>query len=160
MSTRSGDLDPGAVLYLLMEKGLNPSEVNELLNKKSGLLGVSGTSPDMEDLLGKCEKDGRAMEAVDLFCYQAKKAIGAFAAALSGLDTLVFTGGMGTNSPAIRERICGGMGFLGIRVDDGLNRVNSPVISGKDSPVTVRVIKTNEELMIARQTYDIMSVSP
>jgi acetate kinase len=153
MSTRSGDLDPGLILYLLQKKGLTPSQVNDMVNLKAGLFGVSGISSDMKDLLNKEEENLQAAEAVDLFCYQAKKFLGAFAAVLGGLDTLVFTGGIGENAPSIRWRICKDMGFLGIHLDPNYNDANASVISDKDSSTTVRVMKTNEELMIARHTY-------
>lgn len=153
MSTRSGDLDPGAVLYILKEKGLKADEINELLNRRSGILGVSGISPYMEDVIAKVKEDPRAEEAVALFSYQAKKFLGALASVLGGLDTLVFTGGMGENSPEVRRRICDGMEFLGLTLDDNGNSANSPVISGDKSMVKAMVIRTNEELMIARHTY-------
>jgi len=154
MSTRSGDLDPGIILYLLEQQGLSSSSVREMLNKQSGLLGVSGLSSDMEELLEKAE-NSHAAEAVELFCYQAKKFMGALAAVLGGLDTLVFTAGIGENSPVIRWRICKDMNYLGISLDRSRNDVNAPIISYENSPVTVRVMKTNEELMIARDTRDI-----
>ena len=156
MSTRSGDLDPGVILYLLQEKGMTPAAVNHLINQQAGLLGISGISPDMQDLLAQKGTKPDAALAVNLFCYQARKFIGAFAAALGGLDTFVFTGGIGENSAAIRAMICEPLEFLGIRLDRGLNEGNSPVISRKDSPVTMRVMKTNEELMIARHTRDLI----
>ncbi len=150
MSKRTGDLDPGVIIYLLKEKGLSPDEVNDLVNHRSGLLGVSGISPDMEDLLSKEKTDTRAKEAVELFCYQAKKFLGALVATLGGLETLVFTAGIGENSPAVRERICSGLGFLGIELSPERNSRNEAVISKDESPVKVMVIKTNEELMMAR----------
>jgi acetate kinase len=155
MSTRSGDLDPGVILYLLEEKGLRPSTVNDMVNQHAGLLGISGISSDMKDLLSK-EADPHAAEAIDLFCYQAKKYLGALAAVLGGLDTLIFTGGIGENAPAIRQRICRDMAFLGIHLDAHHNDASSPVISRPDGPVTVRVMKTNEELMIARHSRDLI----
>lgn len=157
MSTRSGDIDPGVILYLLRQKGLNADQVDEIVNRKGGLLGVSGASADMKDLLERERHDAKALEATTLFCYQAKKFLGGLAAALGGLDTLIFTGGIGENSPSIRLRICEGLEFLGVHIDKDLNSVNSPVISGDDSRVTVRVMKTNEELMIARHTYNLIS---
>jgi acetate kinase len=156
MSTRSGDLDPGVILYLLQEKKMTPAAVNHLINHQAGLLGVSGLSPDMQDLLAQEETQAAAALAVELFCYQARKFVGALAAVLGGLDTLVFTGGIGENSAVIRTRICAPLKFLGLRLDPDLNRQNDPVISEKDSPVTVRVIKTNEELMLARHTRDLL----
>ena len=152
MSRRSGDLDPGVIIYLLQEKGMTPDEVNHLVNQQAGLLGTSGVSPDMQDLLAQRDTKPDAALAVDLFCYQARKFIGALAAALGGVDTFVFTGGIGENSAAIRAQICKPLEFLGIRLDRDLNEGNSPVISRQGSPVIVRVMKTNEELMIARHT--------
>jgi acetate kinase len=152
MGTRSGDLDPGVLLYLLEERGMRPSTLNDMVNEHAGLLGVSGLSPDMKDLLSLEAENAHAAEAVSLFCYRARKHLGALTAVLGGLDTLVFTGGIGQNAPAIRQRICQGMEFLGIQLDSERNTANAPVISTGDGPVAVRVIKTNEELMIARHT--------
>lgn len=157
MSTRSGDLDPGVILYLLEEKGMRPSTLNDLLNQHAGLLGVSGTTSDMKDLLSQEAKNPHAAEAVDLFCYQAKKYLGALAAVLGGLDTLIFTGGIGENAPPVRWRICQDMEFLGIRLDPSRNDANAPIISRSDSPASVRVMRTDEELMIARHTYSLVS---
>ena len=156
MSTRSGDLDPGVILYLLQEKGMTPAAINHLINQQAGLLGTSGISSDMQDLLVQKNTNPDAALAVELFCYQARKFVGAFAAALGGLDTFIFTGGIGENSAAIRAQICEPLEFLGIHLDLGLNEGNSPVISRRASPVVVRVMKTNEELMIARHTRDLM----
>ncbi len=150
MSTRSGDLDPGLVWYLARTEGLDAKRFNEMVNFQSGLLGVSETSSDMRDLLDRETQDVRAAEAVALFCYQVKKWIGAFAAALGGLDTLVFAGGIGENAPTIRARICDGLGFLGIEVGENRNAASEGVISTTAGRVTVRVIPTDEELMIAR----------
>jgi acetate kinase len=154
MSTRSGDLDPAVVLYLLREKNLTPSRAAELVNEKSGLLGLSGVSADMQDLLAHEHDNPAAAEAIAVFCYQVRKYIGAFAAALDGLDTLVFAGGIGENAPPVRWRICEGLSFLGIRLDAAANNRNADVISAAESKVSVRVICTNEELMIARHTRD------
>ena len=129
-----------------------------MVNHESGLLGVSETSSDMRDLLAREAQDVRAAEAVALFCYQAKKWIGAFAAALGGLDTLVFAGGIGENAPPIRARICDGLGFLGIELDEARNAENAAVISADGSRVTVRVIRTDEELMIARSVCRILEL--
>jgi acetate kinase len=156
MSTRSGDLDPGVVLFLLEEKGMRPHSVNAMLNQQAGLLAVSGMSSDMKALLNNAEEDSRVSEAVDLFCYQAKKYLGALAAVLAGLDTLIFTGGIGENAPAVRRRISRDMEFLGIHLNASRNNANAPVISDDSSPVTVRVMKTNEELMIARHTRSLI----
>jgi acetate kinase len=149
MSTRSGDLDPGLFSYLARTDGLDAKEFNEMVNRRSGLLGVSETGSDMRDLLQRERQDVRAAEAVALFCYQVKKWIGAFAAALGGLDTLVFAGGIGEHAPVVRARICDGLGFLGIGLDEGRNTASEGTISTADSPVVVRVIRTDEERMIA-----------
>ena len=150
MSTRSGDLDPGLVWYLARTEKITARKFNEMVNFQSGLLGVSETSSDMHDLLERETKDVRAAEAVALFCYQVKKWIGAFAAALGGLDTLVFAGGIGENAPKVRARICDGLGFLGIELEEKRNTRNEGVISTQASRVPVRVMHTDEELMIAK----------
>ncbi|MGC2423476.1 MAG: acetate/propionate family kinase [Nitrospirota bacterium] len=149
MSTRSGDLDPGLVWYLARTEKMSAKQFNEMVNFQSGLLGVSETSSDMRDLLYRETQDVRAAEAVALFCYQVKKWIGAFAAALGGLDTLVFSGGIGENAPTIRARICDGLGFLGIELGEKQNVANAGVISANACRVAVRVIPTDEERMIA-----------
>jgi len=150
MSTRTGDLDPGLAPYLARTEQMTTQQFYDMVNHQSGLLGVSETSSDMRDLLDREPQDVRAAEAVALFCYQAKKWIGAYAAALGGLDTLVFAGGIGENAPLIRTRISEGLDFLGIEIDKTRNTRTAPVISTADGKVTVRVIRTNEELMIAR----------
>jgi acetate kinase len=150
MSTRSGDLDPGLAPYLARTEQMTTPQFYEMVNHKSGLLGISETSSDMRDLLGHEREDPRAAEAVALFCYQARKWIGSFAAALGGLDTLVFAGGIGENAPLVRARICEDLGFLGIELDKSRNAATAGVISTEASRVTVRVIPTDEELMIAR----------
>jgi acetate kinase len=150
MSTRSGDLDPGLVWYLMHTETMSAKQFNEMVNFQSGLLGMSETSSDMRDLLNCETQDVRAAEAIALFCYQIKKWIGAFAAALGGLDTLVFAGGIGENASTIRTRICDGLGFLGIELEEKQNAENGGVISSAASRVVVRVIHTDEELMIAR----------
>jgi acetate kinase len=152
MGTRSGDLDPGVLLYMLDERRLSPPEIGELINRRAGLLGVSETSADMRDLLGCEANDPRAEEAISLFCYQAKKFLGALAAALGGLDTLVFTGGIGEHAAPVRWRICEGLEFLGLRLDGSRNAESAAIVSLDDAPVTVRVIPTDENLMIARHT--------
>jgi len=157
MSARVGDLDPGVIVYLLQEKGMTPAAVNYLINHQSGLLGVSGISADMHDLLAQEDTQADAALAVGLFCYQARKFIGALATVLGGLDTFIFTGGIGENSAIIRARICANLEFLGIHLDPDLNQGNAPIISKQDSSVTVRVMKTNEELMIARHTRDLLT---
>jgi acetate kinase len=150
MSTRSGDLDPGLFWYLARTEGLDAKRFNELVNFQSGLLGVSDTSSDMQDLLAHEAGDVRAAEAVALFCYQVKKWIGAFAAALGGVETLVFAGGIGENAPTVRARICDGLEFLGIELEEKRNAANEGVISTAASRVAVRVMHTDEEQMIAR----------
>jgi acetate kinase len=150
MSTRSGDLDPGLVSYLACTEQMTATQFQKMVNHESGMLGVSETSSDMRDLLSLEASDVRAAEAVELFCYQAKKWIGSFAAALGGLDTLVFAGGIGESAPLIRERICEGLVFLGIELNEARNAENAGVISTDTSRAAVRVIRTDEELMIAR----------
>lgn len=155
MGTRPGDLDPGVLLHLL--RSMDPEALGELVNRESGLLGVSGTSADMRDLLEREGDDPHAVEAVALFCYQAKKSLGALAAALGGLDTLVFTGGIGEHAAAVRWRICEGLEFLGVALDSERNAENAPVVSRDGGPVAVRVIPTDEDLMIARHTHELVS---
>ncbi len=150
MGTRSGDLDPGILLYLLNVKSLSPSQVGRMVNHEAGLWGVSEISSDMKVLLEKEADDRRAAEAIELFCYQAKKYLGSLAAVLGKVDMLVFTGGIGENAPSVRQRICKDIGSLGIQLDSVCNNSNALVISSADSSVVVRVMKTNEELMIAR----------
>jgi acetate kinase len=157
MGTRSGDLDPGILIYLLDEKGLSPNSLNEMLNTYSGLLGVSGRGSDMKFLLDNETKSSDIAEAIYLFCYQAKKFLGALCTALGGLDTLIFTGGIGENSPVIRKRICDDMTFLNIYLDPIKNESNKPIISSDGVPTTIRVMKTNEELMIARHTNNVVN---
>jgi len=150
MSTRSGDLDPGLAPYLARTEQMTTQQFYNMVNHQSGLLGVSETSSDMRDLLAQAASDVRARVAVALFCYQVKKWVGAFAAALGGLDTLVFAGGIGENASPVRARICEGLNFLGIELDESRNAQATPVISMAGSRVTVRVIRTDEEQMIAR----------
>jgi acetate kinase len=150
MSTRSGDLDPGLAPYLGRTEQMTTKQFYEMVNHKSGLLGVSETSSDMRDLCAIEATDVRAAEAVALFCYQAKKWIGSFAAALGGVDTLVFAGGIGENAPVVRARICEQLDFLGVKMNEARNGENAAVISADNARVTVRVIRTDEELMIAR----------
>jgi len=159
MSTRSGDLDPGLAPYLARTEQITTKQFYEMVNHESGLLGVSETSSDMRDLCASEATDIRAAEAVKLFCYQAKKWIGSFAAALGGLDTLVFAGGIGENAPLVRARICAGLNFLGIELSKSRNTQIAGVISTDASPVTVRVIRTDEELMIARSVSRILGPS-
>jgi len=150
MSTRSGDLDPSLAPYLARTEQMATQQFYEMVNHKSGLLGVSEISSDMRDLLAQEAHDIRAAEAVALFCYQAKKWVGCFAAALGGLDTLVFAGGIGENAPRIRARICEDLGFLGIELSESRNAKTTGMISTDASRVRVRVIRTDEDLMIAR----------
>jgi acetate kinase len=156
MSTRSGDLDPGLAPYLARAEQMSTKQFYEMVNHQSGLLGVSETSSDMRDLLARESHDIRAAEAVGLFCYQAKKWIGAFAAALGGLDTLVFAGGIGENAPQVRSRVCEAMGFLGIELSESRNAEAAEVISTDASRATVRVIRTDEDLMIARSVRHVL----
>lgn len=149
MGTRTGDLDPGLAYYLARAEDMTAARFQQMVNHASGLLGVSGTSPDLRDLLAREAADVRAAEAVALFCYQVKKWIGSFAAALGGLDTLVFAAGIGEHAPLIRKRICEGLGFLGIELDPTRNARNAALISSDAGRVAVRVIRTDEDLMIA-----------
>ena len=150
MSTRSGDLDPGLLSFLARREKMTPAQFEQMVNHQSGLLGLSETSSDVRDLLAREATDPRAADAIAVFCYQAKKWIGAYAAALGGLDTLVFAGGIGENAPLIRARICDGLGFLGISVSGPRNAANAAQIATRASRVSVRIIRTDEELMIAR----------
>ena len=158
MSTRTGDLDPGLVSFFAHTEQMTAPQFHQMINHESGLLGVSEISADMRDLLASEVDDERAAEAVALFCYQAKKWVGAFAAALGGLDTLVFSAGIGERSASIRARICDGLDFLGIELQDERNAAHAAVISTEGSRVTVRVIPTNEELMIARSVSRVLGL--
>jgi acetate kinase len=160
MSSRTGDLDPGVAWFMMKSENLSPKQFNHLISRESGLLGISETSGDMHDLLKLEETDVRAAEAVSLFCYQVKKWIGAFAAALGGIDTLVFTGGIGENAPEIRARICEGLGFLGIELNDKQNKENASYISANGSGISIRVIHTDEEMMIAKLVYEMTGAKP
>jgi acetate kinase len=159
MSTRTGDLDPGVAWYLMQHEKLTPKEFNHLINHESGLLGISETNSDMRELTKIEDTDNRAKEAIELFCYQTKKWIGSFAAALGGVDVLVFSGGIGEHSPEVRSKICDNLEFVGIELDEIKNMNNDPVISTEISKVTVRVIKTNEELMIAKMVCKVLNLS-
>ena len=156
MSTRSGDLDPGLAWYLARNENMSAEAFHRMVNHESGLLGISETSSDMRDLLAREAADVRAAEAVALYCYQITKSIGAFAAALGGLDTLVFSGGIGESSPVIRQRICERLGYVGVTLDDDRNTTNENVISADSGAVAVRMIRTDEEAMIARATRRIV----
>jgi acetate kinase len=157
MGTRSGDLDPGLAWYLASTEGMTAEQFHQMVTHQSGLLGVSETSSDMRDLLDREPQDVRAAEAVALFCYQVKKCVGAFAAAMGGLDTLVFAGGVGENAAKIRARVCDGLAFLGVALDEGRNAANGGVISTPNSRVTVRVIRTDEEVVIARAVNSLLA---
>lgn len=159
MSTRSGDLDPGLVSYLTRTEKQSVGQFNKMVNFQSGLLGMSETSSDMSVLLEHESQDVRAAEAIAMFCYQVKKWIGSFAAALGGVDTLVFAGGIGENAPKVRARICHGLEFLGIELEQSCNDRNEMLISTPTSNVKVRVIPTNEELQIARCVSDVIGVN-
>jgi acetate kinase len=152
MGTRSGDLDPGILTFLARERGLDAEELDELVNKRSGLLGLSGTSSDMSDLLAREAEDEAAALAVKVFSYRARLFVGALTAALGGLDTHVFTAGIGERAAPVRARICGGLEHLGVELDPRENNRHAAVISTEESRVTVRVIGTDEDRMIARHT--------
>jgi acetate kinase len=150
MSTRSGDIDPGAACFMIKKEQLSPNQFNHLISHESGLLGISETSADMSELLKQEVTDVRSAEAVDLFCYQVKKWIGAYTAALGGIDVLVFAAGIGENAPVIRKRICKGLELLGIELDEKRNSENAYLISTDAARVKVHVIHTDEEFIIAQ----------
>jgi acetate kinase len=152
MGTRSGDLDPGVLLYLMQEKHYTAQRLARLVNHEAGLVGVSGTSSDMKTLLEQRASDPSAAQAVELFCYLLRKHIGALTAVLGGLDTLVFTGGIGERAAPVRWEVCAGLAYVGVQLDPQRNATHADPISVPHSPCTVRVIATNEDLMIARQT--------
>ncbi len=166
MGTRSGDVDPSIVDFVASKEGLSPREVESLLNKQSGLLGISGLTDDMRELLDEAHEnnDRRAKLAVEMFCYRARKYIGAYLAALNGTDAIVFTGGIGENSPEVRAAICDGLSWLGVEVDAERNAAQTAgregQISTETSRVAVYVIPTNEELLIARDTVRVVSGAP
>jgi acetate kinase len=157
MSTRSGDIDPGLPGYLARAAGVTTEQFDSLINHESGLLGVSETSPDVRDLLARQDRDVRAAEALALFVYGVKKAIGALAAALGGLDVLVFSGGIGEHAAEIRARACEGLEFLGIAVDGRKNAAGAPLISAGGGRIQVRVIPTDEEAMMAREAARLLA---
>ena len=159
MSRRSGDLDPGLVAYLARTEGMSAEQFHKMVNTESGLLGISETSADMRDLLKQEQDDPRAAEAIELFCYQARKSIGALAATLGGLDTLVFSAGIGENAPAIRARICTGLQHLGVTLDERRNEAGEAVISPDDSRAAVRVMHTDEESEIARSVAELLQAT-
>ncbi len=157
MGTRTGDLDPGVIFYLMKEKAYSIEQIEDLVNRQAGLLGVSGITSDMRALLSLMTQDPGASAAVEMFCYQVRKNIGAMAAALGGLDTLVFTGGIGERAAPVRSAICQSLAHLGVTLDEGRNAVDASLISAQSSVCKVRVIRTNEDLMIARQTFDLVT---
>lgn len=157
MSTRAGDLDPGLVTYLSRQHLMTTDDVERMLTRESGLLGISGTTGDMRTLLDRQDGDRDARLAVDIYCYRIRKTIGAYAAALGGLDTLVFSGGIGEHASAVRARICDGLRFLGVEIDAARNGRHADVISTDHSGVVVRVIPTDEELVIARAAYRLLA---
>ena len=154
MGTRSGDLDPGILIHLL-KAGYSADQLESLVDHEAGLLGVSGQTSDMKVLLQKSQSDGPARMALEMFAYQARKFIGGFAAALNGMDTLVFTGGIGEHAAAVRAEICSGLQYLGIALDAAANNRNAEVISAASSGCVVRVVETDEDLMIARHTRSV-----
>ena len=157
MGTRSGDLDPGVLLYLLREKRYDADALGRLVDREAGLVGISGTTSDVRALLGAREHDPRAALAIALFCYHARKHIGAMAAVLGGLDTLVFTGGIGEHAAPVRAEVCAGLEHLGVRLDSARNARGADSISADDSACSVRVIPTNEDLMIARHVSALLA---
>ncbi len=157
MSTRSGDLDPGILLYLIQQKNWTPDAVNKLVEQQGGLLGLSGVSADVRELERQAPLNPAAAEALDVFCYGIRKFLGAYIAVLGGLDLFVFTGGIGENSALVRQKVCEGLTALGIEIDAEANQRNAPVISTGAFPTTIRVMPTDEELMIARNTYTVLS---
>jgi acetate kinase len=159
MGTRPGDLDPGVLLYLMQAKRYDPQRLAALLNDASGLLGISGSTSDMKALLERRGADPRAAEAVAMFCTSARKHIGALAAALGGLDMLVFTGAIGERAAVVRAEICRDLGYLGIQLDGARNDADADVVSAPSSTCTVRVVPTDEELMIARHTAAVVGLS-
>jgi acetate kinase len=157
MGTRSGDLDPSLILYIMSKEDLSLNEAGTLLNKHSGLIGISGESSDMREILSAVKEDHkRSKYAFEIFCYRIKKYLGAYAAAMGGLDAFVFTGGIGENSSEVREEVCRNLEFLGIEVDDTKNKNSEAVISVQGSKVAVLKIPTNEELVIALDTSEIV----
>ena len=157
MSTRSGDLDPGVVTYLARGQQLSGDQIEDLLSHRSGLLAISGTTGDMRVLLERESTDAACQLAVAVFVYAIKKALGALTAALGGLDTLIFSGGIGEHAPAIRARVCESLAFLGVQLDMERNEANAAIISAPSAGVMVRVIPTDEELMIARAAYRLLA---
>lgn len=157
MGTRSGDLDPGILSYLAQSEGYDVPRIHAMVNFESGLLGMSETSSNVHELLEREESDSRAREALDVFCYQVKKSIGAYAAAMGGIDMLVFTGGIGERASQIRSRICKNLEFLGIVLDDQKNTASESVISSESGKVQIRIVHVNEERMLAKQTSEVLA---
>jgi len=163
MGTRSGDLDPAILDFIAIKEGMSFGDVDSLLNKQSGLLGVSGLTADMRELLAEAAEhdDRRARLAIDIFCYRVKKYLGAYLAAMNGADAIVFSGGVGENAPIIRQRICDGLGWLGVEVDESRNSAVTPGKEGRidreGSRVELWVIPTDEELLIARDTWRVVT---
>ncbi len=160
MSSRSGDLDPSLAWYFARTESMTPEQFHHMVNHESGLLGISEISSDMSVLIARERDDTRAAEAVSIFCYQVRKWICSLAGALEGLDTLIFSGGIGENAPEIRARICQGLGFLGVKLDAARNSASGPVITQDGSPITVRVIRTDEEQVIAKATCSVLGMRP
>ena len=160
MGTRAGDIDAGVLLHFITDERMTAQAIDTLINRQSGLLGVSGSSADMQELLDSQSNDPHAAEAIELFCYRARKYVGAYVAALGGVDILVFTGGIGEHAAVVRAHICAGLECFGIQIDPARNRDNAPTISSKSSRVKVRVIKTDEGLMIARHAAQLIRGNP
>jgi acetate kinase len=156
MSTRAGDLDPGVITHLMRETGAGADELERMLSRESGLAGISQRSGDLRELLGREADDPDSHLAVTIFCYEIRKRIGAFAAALEGLDVLVFSGGIGEHAASVRDRVCAGLAFLGVALDPARNAGNAAIISADEAPVRVRVIAANEELIIAGDAYRLL----
>ena len=153
MATRSGDVDPGLLFYLAQTEGMGPARIYNMMNRESGLKGISGTTGNIRNLIKLEATDEHAAEAVNFFCYQVKKTICSMAGAMGGVNTLVFSGGIGENISEIRERVCEKLGFIGVYIDPEKNASNTPIISTATSDVLVRVIKTDEEFVIAQHLY-------
>lgn len=165
MGTRSGDLDPAVVNVIARKEGLSASEVDTLLNTQSGLLGISGLTNDMRELQAELKEhdDRRVRLAIDIFCYRVRKYIGAFLASMGGADAVIFTGGIGENSPDVRERICSGMEWAGLHFDAAKNQETvgrEGMISNEDSKLLAYAIPTDEELLIARDTVRVILGEP
>ena len=160
MGSRSGDIDPGLAWHCVRNEHMDPARFNHMVNHESGLLGVSGTSGDLRELMAREKTDARAAQAADLFCYQARKAICAMAAAIKGVDTLVFTAAVGANSAEARARICDGLAHIGVRIDPARNHDNAALISADGSPVSVRVMRTDEQWMIAEEARMLLAHPP